>query len=136
MHLRKIDEINLTQPATKEIISLALSNIDQLNRKAEVIQALDAKIQNLIEGAEDTERDTFESIEVQDTIIEQVVRLKRFVEKNRTVNPTPPVIHPSGDRDEDPVAHPTSASRLPKPDFLDTHLNGRHFGTPFKQLST
>ena len=89
----KIEELDLTQPATEDTISLVMSYIDQLNRKAESLQQLDVKIQSMIEGADDSERDTFETIEIQDTLIEKLTRLKRYLEKNNTtaVSPvTPP----------------------------------------------
>jgi len=49
-----------------------ISYIDQLNLKAESLQQLDPKIQAMIEGAEDVERETFESIEIQDLLIEKL----------------------------------------------------------------
>jgi len=60
----KIEELNLTEStATEETYSLVISYIDQLNRKAESLQQLDSKIQAIIKGAEDVERETFESID-------------------------------------------------------------------------
>ena len=78
------------------------------------MQQLDLKIQTLIEGADDVEQDTFKSIEMQDTIIENTVHLKRYMEKNNCrPSPASPTIEHT-----DPVIHTTSASRLPKLELL------------------
>ena len=105
-HLTHIyGELNLTQPATEETTSLVMSYIDQLNCKAKAIQQLDLKIQTLIEGADGIEQDTFESIEIQDTIIENTVCLKHYMEKN---NRHPPPASPTIEH-TDPVVHTASA---------------------------
>ena len=62
----------------------------------------------------DIGRDVLESLEIQDTIIEKVTRLKCFLEKadstvTATVTPSTPLI-------PDDVARPKVASRLPKLD--------------------
>jgi len=110
----KIEELNLTEPATEETYSLVTSFIDQLNRKAESLQQLDSKIQSMIEGADDVERDTFESIEVQDLLIEKLTRLKRYLEKNSSTTRTLPPAVPGA---PESVVQPSAASRLPKLDL-------------------
>ena len=110
----KIEELNLTEPATEETYSLVTSFIDQLNRKAESLQQLDSKIQSMIEGADDVERDTFESIEVQDLLIEKLTRLKCYLEKNSSTTRTLPPAVPGA---PESVVQPSAASRLPKLDL-------------------
>jgi len=107
----KIEELDLTEPATEEITSLVIFYIDKINCKAEAIQQLDNKIQSIIEGADETEQDTFESLEIQDTIIEKVVRFKCYLENSATTSAPPAPISIDGSRD---LVQPASASRLPK----------------------
>ena len=111
-----------------------MSYIDQLNRKAEAIRQLDLKIQTLIEGADDVEQDTFESIEIQDFIIENTVRLQHYMEKNnRCLPPASPTIEHT-----DPV-YTTSASRLPKlelPRFSGDPLQWQSFWDAFQAAPT
>ena len=130
----KIGELYSTQPATVETTSLVMSYIDQLNRKAEAIRQLDLKIQTLIEGADDVEQDTFESIEIQDNIIENTVRLQHYMEKNnRCLPPASPTIEHT-----DPVYN-TSASRLPKlelPRFSGDPLQWQSFWDAFQAAPT
>jgi len=56
-----------------------------MNRKVEAIQQLYTRIQSMIEGADETEPDTFESLEIQGTIIEKVVHFRRYLEKNNAM---------------------------------------------------
>lgn len=138
----KIEELNLTQPATEETTSLVISYIDQLNRKAESLQQLDTKIQSMIEGDDDSERDTFESIEIQDMLIEKLTRLKRYLEKNNSTihisqpaqsNTLEPVVPVSGMQET--IVQQPSASRLPKlnlPRFSGDLLEWQTFWDSFQ----
>jgi len=61
-----------------------ISYVDQLGCKAVSLQQLDSKIQSIIEGVEDLEKDTFDAIEIQDLLIEKLTRLKRFLDQNNS----------------------------------------------------
>ena len=134
----KLDELDLTQPATEETTNSIISYVDQLQCKAESLQQLDTKIQSMIEVAGDLERDVYESIEIQDTLIEKMTRLKRYLEKaNATVTtPLTPLI-PEDDtrRSRDTTTRPAPASRLPKldlPRYSGNPLEWQTFWDSFK----
>ena len=129
----KLEELSLTLPATDETTTAVTSYIDQIQRKSESIQQLDSRIQSTIAEPSDIERDVLESLEIQDTIIENMTRLKRFLEKaNTTVtttvtSSTPPIT--------DEVARPSVASRLPKldlPRYSGDPLGWQTFWDSFK----
>ena len=50
--------------------------VNQLQCLAESLQQLDAKIQAIIEDLEDLEREVYDSVEIQNTLIERATRLK------------------------------------------------------------
>ena len=70
----KLEELNLTLPATDETITTVTSYIDQIQRKAESIQQLDSRIQSVIKEPSDIESDVLDSLEIHDTIIEKMTR--------------------------------------------------------------
>lgn len=133
----KLDELNLARPVTEETTTLVISYVDQLQRKAESLQQLDTKIQSVIEGPDDLERDVFDSIEIQDALIERMTRLKRYLEKSNTTVTTPPTSHAEDDshRPRDTSARSAPASRLPKldlPRFSGDPLRWQTFWDSFK----
>jgi len=109
----KLEDLNLSQPATDETTTTAMSYIDQLQCKAESIQQLDVKI---LEEPGDIESDVLDSIETQDTIIHKLTCPKHHLEKastpvTTTVTPSlPPVTNSTASRS-------ATASRLPKLDL-------------------
>ena len=133
----KIQEMDLTQPATEAFASQVSSYLDQLQRKAECIRQLDAKIASELSDPADLEQDVFEAEGIQDTIIEKSTPLKRYLEANRTRNAkhttttgTPDSTAP---RTETATGH--SSSRLPKlslPTFSGNPLNWPTFWDSFE----
>ena len=93
----KLDELDLTHPTNKETTVSVISYIDQLQCKAESLQQLDAKIQAIIEDPQDLERDVYNSIETQDTLIERATRLERYQSKVDATVTTLPTSHTEGD---------------------------------------
>ena len=101
----KLEELNLSQPATEETITAVTSHFDQLQRKAEAIQQLDSKIQTIMEEPSDIEGDVLDSLDIQDTLIERMTHLKRYLEKARATT----VTHSTTE-----TTVRATASRLPK----------------------
>ena len=69
-------------------ITAVTSHLDQLQRKAEAIQQLDSKIQSIMEEPSDIEGDVLDSLDILDTLIERMTRLKRYLEKARATTVT------------------------------------------------
>ena len=140
----KMDELDLTQPATEEIASQVTSYIEQLQRKAESIRQLDSKISAEIRDNEDLEREVYEEEEIQDSIIEKSTRLKRYLEaqhkSNRVTTTTPnirdsPSTSPPQSSPVPATVPSTSASRLPKlslPTFSGNPLLWQTFWDSFE----
>ena len=135
---RIYQEMDLTQPATEALASQVSSYLDQLQRKAECIRQLDAKIASELSDTTDLEQDVFEAEGIQDTIIENSTPLKRYLEANRirnathttTTTGTPDSTTP---RTETATGH--SSSRLPKlslPTFSGNPLNWQTFWDSFE----
>lgn len=144
---RKMDELDLTQPATEDTASLVTSYIDQLQRKSESIRQLDSKISSEIQNAEDLEREIYEAEEIQDTLIEKTTRMKRYLEAQQSSNTvgSNPAIRTSSlmnSPNPDTSAHSegttvrtTPASRLPKlslPTFSGNPLMWQTFWDSFE----
>ena len=55
----KLEELDLTQPASEDTTASVISYVDQLQRKAESLQQLDTKIQSIITDPEDLEREVY-----------------------------------------------------------------------------
>ena len=110
----KLEELDLTLPATDETTTTVTSYIDQIKHKAESIQQLDSRIQSTLTESSDIERDVLDSLDIHDTIIEKMTRLKRFLEK---ANATVPTATTPATPISDDTARPTTASRLPKLDL-------------------
>jgi len=89
----------------------------------------------MIGGADETEQDTFEYLEIQDTITEKVVCLKCYLEKNSATTSASPA----------PLIdleillfnlHLPLDLNLSYLDILEICLSSKHFGTLVRQLST
>ena len=93
----KFEELDLTQPANEDTTASVISYVDQLQRKAESLQQLDTKIQSIITDPEDLEREVYDAIEIQDTLIEKMTRLKRYLSKINAMAATPPTSHTEDD---------------------------------------
>ena len=110
----KLEDLSLTLPNTEDTITAATSYIKQIHIKCESIQQLDSRIQSVMTEASDIEKDVLDSLEIQDTIIEKITRLKRFLEKanaavSTTVTPATPAISDA--------TRSATASCLPKLDL-------------------
>ena len=132
----KIQELDLTQPATEAIASKVSSYLDQLQRKAECIRQLDTKIASEISDPADLEQDVFEAEGIQDSIIEKSTPLRRYLEVNSTRNTehtTTSTPDSTAPRAESDIGH--SSSRLPKlslPTFSGNPLNWQTFWDSFE----
>ena len=76
-----MEELNLSQPATEETITAVTSHLDQLQHKAEAIQSI-------MEEPSDIEGDVLDSLDIQDTLIERMTHLKRYLKKARATTVT------------------------------------------------
>ena len=131
----KLEELSLTVPANDETATTVTSYIDQIQRKAESIQQLDSRIQSAMEEPNDIERDVLESLEIQDTIIEKMTRLKRFLERANATITTTTAVTTSTPPIPDDVTRPAVASRLPKldlPRYSGDPLGWQTFWDSFK----
>ena len=132
----KIQELDLTQPATEAIASQVSSYLDQLQRKAECIRQLDTKIASEISDPADLEQDVFKAEGIQDSIIEKSTPLRRYLEVNSTRNTehtTTSTPDSTAPRAESAIGH--SSSRLPKlslPTFSGNPLNWQTFWDSFE----
>jgi len=108
----KLEDLDLTKPPNDDTTATVKSYIEQLQRKAESIQAIDGKIQSIMEDPSEIEGDVLDSLEIQDTLIEKITRLKHYLEKTKvtTVTPLPPTTTETTTRS-------ATASRLPKLDL-------------------
>jgi len=108
----KLEDLDLTKPPNDDTTATVKSYIEQLQRKAESIQAIDGKIQSIMEDPSEIEGDVLDSLEIQDTLIERITRLKHYLEKTKvtTVTPPPPTTTETTTRS-------VTASRLPKLDL-------------------
>jgi len=77
----KLEDLSLTLPANEDTINAAISYIKHIHSKSESIQQLDSRIQSVMTEASDIGKDVLDSLEIQDTIIEKIIHLKRFLEK-------------------------------------------------------
>ena len=76
----KVSEImeSSETPSDSQITTLK-SSLEQLQRKAEIIKDLDAKISLAIQDPSELEGEIFESEEIQDAIIEKTGSIKEFL---------------------------------------------------------
>ena len=76
----KVSEImeSSETPSDSQITTLK-SSLEQLQRKAEIIKDLDAKIALAIQDPSELEGEIFESEEIQDAIIEKTGSIKEFL---------------------------------------------------------
>ena len=123
----KMDELDLTQPATEEIASLVTSYINQLQRKAETIRQLDTRIAAETQDPAELEQEVYDAEEIQDLWIEKSTRLKRYLEAHQPPTTTPSSgIEPSSTTPSRSAPRPpavteartASASRLPNLVYL------------------
>ena len=68
-------------PGDSQITTLK-SSLEQLQRKAEIIRDLDAKIAQATQDPSELEAEVFESEEIQDTIIEKTGSIKEFLSRH------------------------------------------------------
>ena len=140
----KMEELDLTQPATEEIASLVTSYINQLQRKAETIRQLDTGIAAKTQDPDKLEQEVCDTEEIQDLWIEKTTRLKRYLEAQqpRTTTPSSSIepfsTIPLGSSPPPPATTAVcivSASYLPKlslPTFTVNPLKWQTFWDSFK----
>ena len=118
----KLEDLSLTLLSiTEDTITAAASYIKQIHSKTKSIQQLVSRIQSVMTEASDIDRDVLDSLEIQDTIIKKITRLKIFLEKSNaaastTVTSATPAISDA--------TRTATSSHLPKLDLP------RHSGDP------